>query len=147
MDIDKEKPVYVISVVSEMLDMPPQTLRIYEKANLVAPGRTKQNTRLYSQSDVEKLQRIIRLHQDLGINLAGIEVILHMRRKMEMMNSQFVKFVEFMRDRLGEEMNVTLDETSTDLVPLSDKGASIMRLIDALRQEASPDEDRDEPID
>jgi hypothetical protein len=70
-----------------------------------------------------------------------------MRRKMEMMNSQFVKFVEFMRDRLGEEMNVTLDETSTDLVPLSDKGASIMRLIDALRQEASPDEDRDEPID
>jgi len=135
MEIGKDKPVYVISVVSEMLSVPPQTLRIYEKANLVTPKRTKQNTRLYSQADIEKLQRIIRLHQDLGINLAGIEVILHMRLKIEFFQSEFEKMIGIIRDRFGADLNVNLDENSTDLVPLSDQGAQIMRLIDILNPE------------
>lgn len=135
MDIDKDKPVYVISVVSEMLDTPPQTLRIYEKANLVVPKRTSRNTRLYSMRDVEKLQRIVRLHQDLGINLAGIEVILHMRMKMERMQSDFHKFFDYVKDRLGEDFSGGLDENSTDLVPLSDQGAYIMRIIDVKQKE------------
>jgi len=142
MEINKDKPVYVISVVSEMLNIPPQTLRIYEKSNLVNPKRTKQNTRLYSQTDIEKLQRIIRLHQELGINMAGIEVILHMRNRMEFMQMEFEKIIGLIRDRFGAEFNVNLDENSTDLVPLSDQGAQIMRLIDILRSDQNPDADR-----
>jgi MerR family transcriptional regulator, heat shock protein HspR len=137
MEINKDKPVYVISVVSEMLDIPPQTLRIYEKANLVMPQRTKQNTRLYSQTDIEKLQRIVRLHQDLGINLAGIEVILHMRQRMEFFQSEFQKMIELIRDRFGADLDVELDENSTGLVPLSEQGAQIMRLIDILKSDKS----------
>ena len=110
MDISKDKPVYVISVVSEMLEVPPQTLRIYEKANLVMPKRTKQNTRLYSQSDIEKLQRIIRLHQDLGINLAGIEVILHMRQKMEYFQTEFERMISLIKDKFGADLKMDLDE-------------------------------------
>ena len=136
MEISNDKPVYVISVVAEMLNVPQQTLRIYEKANLVMPKRTKQNTRLYSQSDIEKLQRIIRLHQELGINLAGIEVILHMRIKMLLLQEEFERMIKLIRDSFGAELNVNLNEDSTDLVPLSEQGAQIMRLIDILK---SPD--------
>ena len=142
MEINKDKPVYIISVVSEMLNIPPQTLRIYEKSNLVNPKRTKQNTRLYSQTDIEKLQRIIRLHQELGINMAGIEVILHMRNRMEFMQLEFEKIIGLIRDRFGAEFNVNIDENSTDLVPLSDQGAQIMRLIDILRSDQNPDADQ-----
>ncbi len=131
MEIDRDKPVYVISVVAEMLKIPPQTLRIYEKSALIEPCRSKRNTRLYSQRDVEKLQSIVRLHQDLGINLAGIEVILHMKQKMEHMQTEFNSLIEFVRDRFGADISSNLDENSTDLVPLSDSGAYIMRLIDA----------------
>jgi len=150
MDIDIDKPVYVISVVSEMLGTPPQTLRMYEKANLVVPKRTSRNTRLYSQRDVEKLKRIVSLHQDLGINIAGIEVILHMRNRMENLQNNFVHFVEFMRKKFGEDIQVNLDENSTDLVPLSEQGAYIMRLVDMqldeiLKQVQS--ENRDQIID
>ncbi len=137
MDIDINEPVYIISVVSEMLNIPQQTLRIYEKSNLVCPKRTKQNTRLYSQADVEKLHRIVRLHQDLGINLAGIEVILHMRQKMEKMQTDFNSFINMVRDRLGTELDINLNEDSTDLVPLSDQGAHIMKIIDILTEENS----------
>jgi len=135
MDVDKDKPVYVISVVSEMLCIPPQTLRIYEKARLVIPRRTARNTRLYSQRDVEKLQRIVRLHQDLGINLAGIEVIIHMRQKMEKLQGDFRKFAELISKRFGDSFSPDTDEESTDLVPLSDTGAYIMRLIDMQLEE------------
>ncbi len=133
MDISDDKPVYVISVVSEILNIPQQTLRIYEKANLVTPKRTKQNTRLYSQADIEKLQRIIRLHQELGINLAGIEVIMHMRQKMMNMQFEFEKIIRLMKDTFGADLNVDLDENSTNLVPLSEQGAQIMRMIDILK--------------
>ncbi|HOC93384.1 MAG TPA: MerR family transcriptional regulator [bacterium] len=135
MDIDRDKPVYVISVVADMLGVPQQTLRIYEKASLIRPRRTSQNTRLYSQSDVEKLQRIIRLHQDLGINLAGIEVILHMRMKMERMQTEFEGFVKFARERIDSDAFTAPDENSTDLVPLSEQGANIMRIIDILTRD------------
>ncbi len=108
-------------------------MRIYEKANLVTPKRTKQNTRLYSQADIEKLQRIIRLHQELGINLAGIEVIMHMRQKMMNMQFEFEKIIRLMKDTFGADLNVDLDENSTNLVPLSEQGAQIMRMIDILK--------------
>jgi len=143
MEIDKDKPVYVIGVVSEMLSIPPQMLRIYEKANLVHPKRTKQNTRLYSQTDIEKLKKIATLHQELGINLAGVEVILHLRQRMETMHEEFQRFIEVMGKRFGSELNLDLDENSTDLVPLSDQGAYIMKLIEVY-EEKKYRENRDE---
>jgi len=116
-EIDKDKPVYVISVAAKMLNTSQQTLRIYEKEKLVVPKRTNKNTRLYSMRNVEELQRIIRLHQDLGVNLAGIEIILNMLRKMDQMQNEFNKFVQIIREKLNLEMEDQQSEESTCLVP------------------------------
>jgi len=82
---DRDKPLFMISVVAEMLDIHPQTLRLYEREGLVIPQRTGGNTRLYSQDDIDKLRRILRLTRELGVNLAGVEVILSMRDRLEQM--------------------------------------------------------------
>lgn len=120
-DVDKDKPVYVISVVAEMLGTTQQQLRIYEKENLVIPRRTSRNTRLYSQRDVELLQKITTLHQDLGVNLAGVEVILNMRRRMEQMQNEFESFVQEVSVRFGVDLRRGADEECTDLIPLPKK--------------------------
>jgi MerR family transcriptional regulator/heat shock protein HspR len=75
----------MISVVSEMLGIHPQTLRIYEREGFIKPSRSGGNTRLYSEDDIEKLEMVLRLTRELGVNLAGVEVILSMREKMEQM--------------------------------------------------------------
>ncbi len=79
---DRARPMYMIGVVAEMLKVHPQTLRFYEKKGLLKPSRTEGRTRLYSQEDVEELARLLHLTRDLGVNLAGVEVILHMRRQL-----------------------------------------------------------------
>lgn len=84
MDRDDE-PVYVISVAARMVNLHPQTLRTYELMGLVKPARSNGNIRLYSQSDIEKLRQIQRLTDELGVNLAGVEVIFHMRQMIEQM--------------------------------------------------------------
>ena len=84
MDRDDE-PVYVISVAARMVNLHPQTLRTYELMGLVKPKRSNGNIRLYSPSDIEKLRQIQRLTDELGVNLAGVEVILHMRQMIEQM--------------------------------------------------------------
>ncbi|MEW6200822.1 MAG: MerR family transcriptional regulator [bacterium] len=117
-EIDKDKPVYVISVVAKMLDISQQTLRLYEKEKLVVPKRTSKNTRLYSVRDVEELRRITRLHQELGVNLAGIDVILHLLHKMDKMQNDFLKLVEFIREKLNIEIEDFTNEDSTSLVPV-----------------------------
>lgn len=76
------RPLYRISVVAEMLAIHPQTLRLYERKGLVRPSRTVGRTRLYSPEDVDDLRRILRLSRDLGVNLAGVEIILKMRRQL-----------------------------------------------------------------
>src|SRR3989304_5124369 len=81
----REDRLFMISVVSEMLGIHPQTLRIYEREGFIKPKRSGGNTRLYSEEDVEKLEMILRLTRELGVNLAGVEVILSMREKMEQM--------------------------------------------------------------
>ncbi len=82
------EPYYMISVVANMYDIHPQTLRLYEKHGLVTPSRTDGNTRLYSEKDLRRLEVILNLARDLGVNLAGIEVILNMRGKMEQMQQE-----------------------------------------------------------
>ncbi len=92
---DRGKPVFMISVVAEMLDIHPQTLRLYEREGLVVPQRTEGNTRLYSQEDIDKLRRVLRLTRELGVNLAGVEVILSMREKMEQMQEAMEQLVQY----------------------------------------------------
>jgi len=94
---DPAKPLYMIGVVAEMLHVHPQTLRFYEKKGLLRPSRTEGRTRMYSQEDVEQLGRLIRLTRDLGVNLAGVEIILRMRRRMLDMQKQIEDLLTYVR--------------------------------------------------
>jgi MerR family transcriptional regulator/heat shock protein HspR len=102
-----------------MLCTSQQQLRIYEKERLVVPQRTNRNTRLYSQRDVELLRKIIALHQELGVNLAGVEIILSMRNKMEQMQNEFERFVNEVGVRFNIDVTPPPGEECTDLIPIS----------------------------
>ncbi|MHB8846268.1 MAG: heat shock protein transcriptional repressor HspR [Nitrospirota bacterium] len=109
--------LYMISVVSEMLGIHPQTLRIYEREGFIKPKRSGGNTRLYSEEDVEKLEMILRLTRELGVNLAGVEVILSMREKMEQMHQEMEQTVVMLRDELAREI-ARREEARNALVPV-----------------------------
>ena len=99
---DDERPRYMISVAAELVGMHPQTLRIYEQKGLVNPRRTAGNTRLYSDADVERLRLIQRLTGDWGLNLAGVERVLHMEDEIERLRLRM--------ERMEQEMRRSLDE-------------------------------------
>ncbi len=90
----------MISAVAEMYGIHPQTLRLYEREGLLKPSRTEGNTRLYTDEDVERLEFILNLARDLGVNIAGIGIILQMRERMEEMNRQMQSFVEYVRSEM-----------------------------------------------
>ena len=94
MVMERDEPLYVISIAAQILDIHPQTLRYYERAGLIQPSRTPGNIRLYSQEDIERLQLIQRLIEDLGVNMAGVEVILNMRAQMRQMEEQMQRLAE-----------------------------------------------------
>jgi len=94
------KAYYMISAVAQKYTIHPQTLRLYEREGLLKPSRTEGNTRLYSEEDLEQLETILSLTRDLGVNLAGVEIILNMRRKMEHMQAEMEDFVRHVRDEL-----------------------------------------------
>ncbi len=100
---DRGKPLYMIGVVADMLNVHPQTLRFYEKKGLVRPSRTEGQTRMYSAEDVEEIARLLRLTRDLGVNLAGVEIVLKMRRRMLDMQKQIEDLVSYVRESGGEE--------------------------------------------
>ncbi len=83
-----DEPVYMISIVAKILDIHPQTLRQYERENLITPSRSDGRIRLYSQRDIEKIKTILRLTRELGVNLAGVDVVMRLKDKMEMMESE-----------------------------------------------------------
>jgi len=91
------KAGYMISAVAEMYNIHPQTLRLYEREGLLGPSRSDGNTRLYTQQDLEQLETILNLTRDLGVNLAGVEIILTLRQRMEEMQKEMQAFVEFVR--------------------------------------------------
>lgn len=98
----RRQAAYMISAVAQTYGIHPQTLRLYEREGLLKPSRTEGNTRLYTQQDLERLELILSLTRDLGVNLAGVEVVLNMREKMERMQAEMREFVamvqrEFMR--------------------------------------------------
>ena len=90
----KSKAAYMISAVAERYEIHPQTLRLYEREGLLAPSRSDGNTRLYTDEDLERLEVILKLTRELGVNLAGVEIILNMREKMEEMQRQIESFVQ-----------------------------------------------------
>ncbi len=99
---DRKEPLYMISIVSRMLNVHPQTIRLYEREGFLTPYRTKR-TRLYSQEDVERLAMIIRLTRELGVNRAGVEVILRMRHKLEVLQKEMQEMMRFLEDDLRED--------------------------------------------
>jgi MerR family transcriptional regulator/heat shock protein HspR len=92
---------YMISVVAKAYGIHPQTLRLYEREGLLKPSRTEGNTRLYSEEDLKQLEVILNLTRDLGVNLAGVEIVLNMRRKMEQMQGEVNAFVAWVRQELS----------------------------------------------
>jgi MerR family transcriptional regulator/heat shock protein HspR len=91
---------YMISVVAKSYGIHPQTLRLYEREGLLKPSRTEGNTRLYSEEDLRQLEVILNLTRDLGVNLAGVEIVLNMRRKMEQMQAEMNEFISHVREEL-----------------------------------------------
>ena len=97
----KSKGAYMISAVAEMYDIHPQTLRLYEREGLLKPSRTEGNTRLYTEEDLQRLEFILSLARDLGVNIAGMAIILQMRERMEEMNRQMQEFVRFVQQEVA----------------------------------------------
>ena len=117
MATSKKTKKYTISVVAEQYDVHPQTLRLYEREGLIKPSRSAKGTRYYTEEDIEQLELVLNLTRDLGVNLAGVEIILNMREKMRQMQGEFERFLQYIRDNLGAEM-FTVDERSKNaLVP------------------------------
>jgi MerR family transcriptional regulator/heat shock protein HspR len=101
----KGRAGYMISAVAEMFHIHPQTLRLYERHGLLKPSRSQGNTRLYTEQDLERLEVILNLARDMGVNLAGIEVVLNMRDKMLEMERQMQQFIEFVREELARRLS------------------------------------------
>jgi MerR family transcriptional regulator/heat shock protein HspR len=108
----------MISAVAEMYEIHPQTLRLYEREGLLQPSRTVGNTRLYTDEDLERLEFILNLARELGVNIAGIAIILQMRERMEEMNRQMQDFVDYVRTEMVTQMQQGLPATESALVAL-----------------------------
>jgi len=108
MAMERDEPVYVISVASRILQVHPQTLRMYERAGLVSPQRSGANIRLYSEGDLERLRHIQRLTRELGVNLAGVTVILDLLDKMETLRRRMEDEMRQQRQLIERELREQL---------------------------------------
>lgn len=102
MEKDKDRPLYMIGVVASMLHVHPQTLRMYEREGFVSPKRMG-GQRLYSETDVERLNLVLELTRDLGVNRAGVEIILRMRHRLESLQSEIEEMLQSMEDDMRVE--------------------------------------------
>lgn len=114
----KNRPLYMISVVAEILGIHPQTLRQYERLGLIKPSRTIGNTRLYSEEDIEQIKFILTLTKDLGVNLAGVEVVLNMKRQLEETQKQLDLLRDFIRKHTD---SFDMEQGDKGLVPLRNR--------------------------
>ncbi|MBI3950163.1 MAG: helix-turn-helix transcriptional regulator [Acidobacteria bacterium] len=121
----RKKRGYTISAVAEAYDIHPQTLRLYERQGLLKPSRSQGNTRYYTEEDLGRLELILTLTRDLGVNLAGVEVILNMREKMDAMQREIERFMESVRQEVNEPFTHQVVERFP-IVPIS--RASIVRV-------------------
>src|SRR6187402_1794141 len=116
------KAYFVISAVSAKYNIHPQTLRLYEREGLLSPSRTEGNTRLYSDEDLQRLETILALTRELGVNLAGVEIVLNMRQKMERMQSEVNEFMAYVKTELARGLGDWEQRLNTALVPVGVKG-------------------------
>ena len=114
----RNKAAYMISAVAEQYQIHPQTLRLYEREGLLAPSRSDGNTRLYTDGDLERLEVILKLTRDLGVNLAGVEIILNMRAKMAAMQGQIEQFVQSLNQELANRPRTAQPEERNSLIPV-----------------------------
>ncbi len=112
----RAKAGYMISAVAELYQLHPQTLRLYERVGLLKPSRSQGNTRLYTDSDLERLEVILNLTRELGVNLAGIEIILNMRDKMGEMQSQMEEFIRFVRNEVARDFIAGADRSTRNAI-------------------------------
>ena len=117
----KRKGRYTISVVAERFNVHPQTLRLYEREGLLTPTRTKGNTRLYSEDDIDQLDLILSLTRELGVNLAGVEIILNMRSKMDAMQRQMREFVKYVNNSMEWAGSDDEDPLAPSLIPVKSR--------------------------
>ncbi|MGE5648364.1 MAG: MerR family transcriptional regulator [Acidobacteriota bacterium] len=114
----RSKAAYMISAVAEQYQIHPQTLRLYEREGLLKPSRSEGNTRLYTQEDLERLDVILKLTRDFGVNLAGVEIILNMREKMAAMQHQIEEFVATLNEQLSSHAAPPGREHMSALIPV-----------------------------
>jgi MerR family transcriptional regulator, heat shock protein HspR len=115
----RTKAAYMISAVAERYEIHPQTLRLYEREGLLAPSRSEGNTRLYTDDDLERLEVILKLTRDLGVNLAGVEIILNMREKMAAMQDQIEAFVATLNQEFAHQaLRQPPSENKRSLIPV-----------------------------
>jgi len=138
--VKQRRRLYMISVVAEMFDVHPQTLRAYEREGLLRPNRTDGNTRLYSDDDLERIELILRLTKELGVNLAGVEVILNMRERMHEMQQRMTDAIREMARQVEDQVKEYEEDQhrAEGLVPVGRKGI-------ARRIPVKPGELRDAP--
>jgi MerR family transcriptional regulator, heat shock protein HspR len=123
----RTKAGYTISAVAEMYDVHPQTLRLYEREGLLGPSRSVGNTRLYTQEDLDRLEAILNLTRDLGVNLAGVDIVLNMRERMKEMQREMQAFVEFVRHEMMNRTEEAEARLQNALVRVGPPGLVRMR--------------------
>src|ERR1700719_2899383 len=114
----RNKASYMISAVAEQYQIHPQTLRLYEREGLLKPSRSEGNTRLYTDDDLDRLEAILKLTRDLGVNLAGVEIILNMREKMSEMQRQIEHFVTSLNTEITQRSRPVHAQSTNSLIPV-----------------------------
>jgi MerR family transcriptional regulator/heat shock protein HspR len=104
---DRDEPVYLISIVSRLLDVHPQTLRLYEREGFVRPKRANKQ-RVYSESDIERLNLVLQLTRELGVNRAGVDIILRMRHRMEVLQREMEEMMGMLEDEIRKDFREKL---------------------------------------
>jgi MerR family transcriptional regulator/heat shock protein HspR len=116
--MDRSKELFTISVVAQMVKVHPQTLRLYEREGLLRPQRTQGNTRMYSREDIERLEVILNLTREMGVNLAGVQVILEMLERLEAQQRQMEEVIDFIQREMWNVLKEKYGVHSTALTPI-----------------------------
>jgi MerR family transcriptional regulator/heat shock protein HspR len=131
----------MISAVAEQYQLHPQTLRLYEREGLLKPSRSEGNTRLYTDDDLERLEVILQLTRELGVNLAGVEIILNMREKMSAMQRQIEEFVATLNREMATHFHSPEPAEHTSLIPVIHLAPLVVQNAPRRRKRRSRDED------
>jgi MerR family transcriptional regulator/heat shock protein HspR len=138
----RSKAAYMISAVAEKYQIHPQTLRLYEREGLLAPSRSEGNTRLFTDEDLERLEVILKLTRELGVNLAGVDIILNMREKMGAMQHQIEEFVATLNRELRLHASRAAEEPMHSLITVIHMNSVAIADPDKKKTAASPKRQR-----